>query len=134
MFALDATIHAFLPPRMTATLLRLFYAACLAGATYNHITPILAHGWRHAYGTTFWPVALYWNALTFIDPLTIALLFLKRRAGILLLVVLMLSDVTINTAMTIAWSQPPDARYIEQCLFLLIVLTTARLALRHGRA
>jgi hypothetical protein len=110
---------------MISILLRLFSAACLAGATYNHITPILAHGWRHAYGATFWPVTLYWNALTFIDPLTIALLFLKPRAGVVLLLALMVSDVTINTAMTIAWSQRPDSRYIEQCLFLLIVLTTA---------
>jgi len=109
---------------MFPTLLRIFYAICLAGATYNHITPILARGWLHAYGATPWPIALYWNALTFIDPLTILLLFLKPRLGILLLLALMISDVTINTGMTIAYALGLAARYIEQCLFLLIVLAT----------
>ena len=82
---------------------RLFFAVYILGFAYgsrNHIVDILADGWL---GYDFVPlfINLYWTLLTFFDPLAIFLLLTLPHAGIILSVLIMASDIAINTGVTV---------------------------------
>ena len=71
----------------------------------------------------------YWTALTFLDPLAAVLLLAKPRLGVMptVAIAIVTGDVVLN-----AWAGAPrgfqvDA-FISASLFLIFVLTTARLA------
>ncbi|WP_205965246.1 hypothetical protein [Paraburkholderia flava] len=71
--------------RDTSIAIRTLFALCLPGATFNHLAAIVQHGllWDYGYGTA---ISLFskvcWDALTVLNPLAAALLFLKPRAGV----------------------------------------------------
>jgi len=82
---------------------RLFFAVYILGFAYgsrNHIVDILADGWL---GYDFVPlfINLYWTLLTFFNPLAIFLLLTLPHAGIILSVLIMASDIAINTGVTV---------------------------------
>jgi hypothetical protein len=110
--------------------IRVFFVLCLAGATYNHLVTLIDHGWQ-AYKEVPEGIKFYWNALTLFDPLAIILLVLKPRIGLLLLLVIMFSDVGINAAVVMVYGGV-DARFVEQALFLLIVLLTMPIVWRES--
>jgi hypothetical protein len=115
-------------------LIRIVYALCLAGATFNHVRALLAHGWLpdHLPAAT----ALYWTSLTFLDPLAALLLFLRPRLGIALTCAIIVSNVAHNlwfvaahplreTFLADVASSP---FLLSQIAFLLFVLATAPIA------
>ncbi|MEQ5839227.1 hypothetical protein N0A02_07215 [Paraburkholderia acidicola] len=121
----------------TSLVIRLVFAICLLAASVNHIVAVVQHGplWDYGFGSRA-PFAsrIYWSALTLFDPLAIVLLFLRPRAGIVLTVLIIVSDVIHNTyyvAMADLWTAP---FYLSQVAFLVFVLVFAPLAWRTRTA
>ena len=84
-------------------LVRFFFAVYIFGFAYgtrNHIIDILADGWL-GYDFVPLPVNLYWTLLTIFDPLAIFLFLFFPLAGITLSVLIMASDIAINTGGTV---------------------------------
>jgi hypothetical protein len=82
---------------------RLIFAIYIFGFAYgtrNHIVDILADGWL-GYDFVPLPINLYWTLLTFFDPLTIFLLLTFPKAGIILSLLIMTTDIAINTGVTV---------------------------------
>jgi len=82
---------------------RIFFAAYIFGFAYgtrNHIVDIIADGWL-GYDFVPLPINLYWTLLTFFDPLAILFLLFFPLAGITLSVLIMASDIAINTGGTV---------------------------------
>jgi hypothetical protein len=72
------------------------YAVCFLGAGLNHAHDIWQGGlfpYRDA------PPLLnaYWTSLTVLDPLAVLLLYRRPRAGMVLAVLIMVSDVALNS-------------------------------------
>jgi len=105
----------------------LIYILAFAGACYNHTADLARHG-LFPYNSLFGvPQALniYWTSLTILDPLAILLLFFRPRAGCLLYLLIMLTDVPINIyADMVYWKQPlPESPgLLMQIAFLLFLL------------
>lgn len=77
-------------------LLFVIYALCFLIATFNHARDLWHGGflpYRHA------PLGfnVYWTSLTLLDPLTVVLLCWLPRGGIVLAVLIMVSDVAVNS-------------------------------------
>jgi hypothetical protein len=120
-------------------LIRIVYALCLGGATFNHVRSVLDHGWLPEY----LPVAsaLYWSSLTFLDPLAALLLFVRPRFGIALTVAIIGTNIPHNLSYTAAYA-PPGAfvsivtssfMMMSQIVFLIFVAATAPTAWRDAR-
>jgi len=116
--------------------IRIVYALCLAGATINHVRALLAHGWMPEGLPS--ATALYWDSLTFLDPLAALLLFLRPRTGIALTVGIIVSDVAHNLWFVAGHSLrasffedvTSSAFMMSQIAFLLFVAATAPVAWR----
>lgn len=113
--------------------IRMLFAACLLGATYNHVVAVIEHGWLWDYGygaaaSTF--SKLYWSALTLLDPLAAALLFVRPRAGVWLTLLIIVSDVLHNTWYVATHGQWSAPFYLAQVGFLILVSCLAPVALR----
>jgi hypothetical protein len=106
---------------------RLVWAFCLAVGTCTHVASLI-YGWNARVPL---PSAIFWNALTVLDPLAAALLFLRPRAGVALTLAIMVSDVAHNVWAVgafgaMAWP------VVAQAVFLVFVLATARLIWREA--
>ena len=107
------------------------FVLAFAGATYNHIMDIVNGGvfpYTEAWGT---PVSLnlYWTSLTILDPLAIAVLLMNVRAGYVVALCIMFTDVPINLyANTYYWSLALHKNYdlLMQMAFLIFLLFTVR--------
>ncbi|MBA2467156.1 MAG: hypothetical protein H0V46_06070 [Sphingomonas sp.] len=112
----------------------------MAGAAVNHVRAVLAHGWLPAHLPPL--SALYWSSLTFLDPLAVALLFLRPRIGIALTAAIIVSNVAHNlwfvAAFPLRGSFAEDVTssgfMMSQIAFLLFVALTAPLAWRERGA
>jgi hypothetical protein len=111
----------------SATVLRWIYALCLLGAGLTHLQTLMAHGLYWNYNNAPLIACIFWTALTFLDPLAAALLFLRPRAGLLLTVFIIVSDVVHNTWMSLRESRDLlNEMYIAQFMFMVFVLLTIR--------
>lgn len=115
--------------RNPSFLIRLIYAVCLAGASFNHARIVVAHGLNWNYGGLPSFVCVFWTALTFVDALAVILLMTKPIVGLVLTVAIIVADVAINSwvGMTYGFDIPAQ---LAQTLFLVFVLTTCRIAWR----
>lgn len=78
---------------------RLVVGVLVAGfaiGTTTHVLVVLDRGWLVNASAPTW-MNVYWTALTLLDPLAAVLLLRSRRAGLVLALAIMLSDVAINT-------------------------------------
>ena len=112
--------------------IRVVWVLCLAVGTYTHALILIRHGWRWDYGGKPLFTVLFWSALTFLDPLVAVLLFVVPRAGTVLLLMLMFTDVVHNTWVIkvyggVSWM------VADQWLFLIFVLATTRIVWRAAR-
>ena len=104
--------------------IRVLFACCLLIATANHIRADFQHGllWDYGYGdSAYWASRVFWGALTFFDPLAVLLLFKKPRMGIILTVVIILTDVAHNTYYVALKKQWLEPFYLSQVAFLIAV-------------
>ncbi|MGE5564386.1 MAG: hypothetical protein ACM3ZV_13925 [Bacillota bacterium] len=120
----------------TGRLVRIVYALCLAGATINHVRAVLSRGWLPP--DLPLPTAIYWDALTFLDPLAAVLLLVRPRAGVALTVAIIVTDVAHNLWFVAAHAGSRSFTKIvagspfllSQIAFLLFVAATAPVAWR----
>jgi len=78
---------------------RLAVGVLVAGfaiGTTTHTLQLVNRGWVVFASAPVWMNA-YWTALTFLDPLAAVLLIRARRAGLVLALAIMVSDVTVNS-------------------------------------
>ena len=123
----DAKPWQVMERRNTSFAIRLVYALCLSGATYNHARIVLEHGLTWDYGGVPLFVSVFWTTLTFIDALAVVLLFAKPTAGLLLTVAIMVADVAVNWWVGMAYGFDVAA-FSAQVLFLLFLVCTVRRA------
>jgi hypothetical protein len=111
----------------------LTYALCLGGATYNHVMDLVRGGFL-PYTNTPLPFNVYWTSLTFFDSLAILLLFVFPRWGILTTVMIMVTDIAVNTYSTYHfWDLTIGTNVFLQLqiLFGVFVFITSPLMLRR---
>jgi hypothetical protein len=96
---------------------------------------LLQHGLFWDYGGVAWGSAAYWSSLTILDPVAAALLFARPKLGIRSTVVLIVTNVIHNLAVTAQYA--PEGQFltrashpfiISQLGFMLFVGATARIA------
>jgi len=110
--------------------LRILYALCLLGATYNHVLIVAEYDWGWDYGGLPQCVTIFWTALTLIDPLVIVLLFVWPRGGVVLTLAIIVVDVAINS--WVARQYGIDlAPFLAQVCFLIFVVCTWRMAAQY---
>jgi hypothetical protein len=74
------------------------FISAFAGATYNHVMDLVSGGlfpYTKKWGTPE-SFNMYWTSLTILDPLAIAVLIMNVRAGYVVSLLIMLTDVPIN--------------------------------------
>jgi hypothetical protein len=118
-----------LPIHRHSVYLRAIYALCLLGATWTHLQVAIAHGLNWDYGGAAPFTRLYWTSLLFIDPLTALFLLVRPRAGLILCVAVIVTDVAHNSWFALHHPIRMDL-YLSQIVFLLFVAFTVRTAWR----
>jgi hypothetical protein len=81
-------------PRLDRAVL-LAFSVCLAAACAVHVFDLWRHGWL-PYRFAPLPLNAYWTALTLLDALAAVLLLCQPRAGLVLALLIIVSDVAIN--------------------------------------
>ena len=119
--------------KRTSFAIRVLFAVCLLGATFNHVRADLEHGllWDYGFGNeAVLASRIYWSVLTVLDPLGALLLFVRPRAGIGLTALIIFTDVIHNTyyvALSDQWTNP---FYLSQIGFLVLVFVLSPIAWR----
>ena len=123
------------PVERGSVIVRSIWAACLLIGGLNHARILLQHGLFWDYGGVGWASAAYLSSLTIVDPLAAALLFVRPKVGIASTVVLIVTNVIHNLAITA--QRAPEGEFlaraanpitISQIGFMLFVGATARIA------
>ena len=117
--------------RLVTAIALIWSVAFLIGAN-SHFWDIAAFGWR---GRPHMPDAfnIYWTSLLPLDLLAAILIWWKRRAGVVLAMFIMLTDVAVNSyAIFVVGDRQIHASWILQSLFLIFVLLTAPLLWRKA--
>ena len=101
----------------------------------THAADILAPGWR-PYASAPLPIELFWTSLIAVDVAIIVLLVLRPRAGLIAALLLMVTDVSVNSYAALAvypgrWWWP--ALWMQGAFLLWIALTAPWLLARLGR-
>lgn len=106
----------------------LWVVGYLIGTT-THIADLIAGG-THTYEA--FPVGLrvFWMSLTVLDPLIVVLLLLRHRTGIVLGVGVILIDIAVNWTVYATIGGNPLFGVINQTLFAILIIATARLLWR----
>lgn len=124
--------------RRASLIVRSIWAACLLVGGVNHARTLLQHGLLWDYGGVAWPSAVYWSSLTIADPMVAALLFIRPKVGIPSTILLIVTNVVHNLAVTARYG--PEGAFathvaasplvLSQIAFMLFVGVTAHLAWR----
>jgi hypothetical protein len=107
------------------------FILAFTGATYNHMMDIVSGGlfpYTKKWGTPE-SLNLYWTSLTILDPLAVATLIINVRAGYVVALCIMFTDVPVNLyANTYYWSLALHKNYhlLMQTAFLIFLLITIR--------
>lgn len=108
--------------RLRLTIQMIWIAGFLIGAA-SHVLDLIAGG-ADTYGE--FPLALraFWLSLTVLDPLTAMLLLLRKRVGIILGVVVILTDIAVNWSVFFTIGGNPLFGVVNQTLFAVFLLVT----------
>ena len=107
------------------------FILAFTGATYNHVMEIVRGG-LFPYAKWFGApksLNLYWTSLTLLDPFAILTLIFNIRAGYVLALCIMITDVPINLYANVNyWLLPLYKNYplLKQVFFLIFLLFTVR--------
>jgi len=118
--------------RLSPFSIRLIYALCLAGATFNHAWTTFQHGLRWDYGGLPIFVCTFWTALTFLDPIAIVFLLARPRVGLALTAAIIAADVVVNSWVGANYGIDAIA-FSAQVAFLVFVAATVRIAWARRR-
>ncbi len=113
------------PPadRLRIVILVVWIAGFLIG-TASHVLDLIAGG-ADTYGDFPSGLRVFWLSLTVLDPLTVALLLLRKRAGIVLGLVVILSDIAVNWTVFFTIGGNPLFGVVNQTVFAVVLLATA---------
>lgn len=78
--------------------------------------------------------ACSWDSLTVLDPVTVVLLALHRPSGVVLALVVILTDIAVNWTVFVIIGGFPLFAVVNQTLFAVLLLTTAPMLRRGFRA
>jgi hypothetical protein len=112
------------PTRRIRVLQGLWIAGFAVGTT-THVAD-LAIGGADVYAGFPTAVRLFWVALTVLDPLVIVLVLLRRRAGLVLGVAVMLADIAVNWSVYLGIGGIAIWGVVNQTVFTVFVLASAR--------
>lgn len=117
-------------------IVRAIWALCLLLAGVNHARILVQHGLAWDYGGVGVISAAYWSSLTILDPLAAILLFTRKRVGVSVTIVLIVTNVVHNLSITAILS--PEGEFLSrvassptllsQIGFMLFVVATGRTA------
>lgn len=109
--------------RVRLVILVVWIAGFLVG-TASHVLDLIAGG-ADTYGG--FPPALraFWLSLTVLDPLTVLLLLLRKRASIVLGLVVILADIAVNWTVYFTIGGNPLFGVVNQTVFAIFLLATA---------
>ena len=91
--------------------------------TASHVLD-LAQGRQHTYSAYPLAARAFWFSLTVLDPLTVALLLMRRRPGILLGLGVILVDIGVNWPVTLICDNRVTWGVVNQSIFALLLLLT----------
>lgn len=115
-------------PQPTSSRVRVAILACwiigfLIGTT-THVLD-LVDGGLDTYAQFPTALRLFWISLTLLDPITIALLAMRRRAGIVLALIVILVDVAVNWSVLATIGGNPLYGVVNQTAFAALLILTA---------
>lgn len=109
--------------RRSRAILVVWVIGFLIGTT-THILDLAAGGFEtYAEFPTF--LRLFWVSLTVLDPITVVLLLLRRRAGVILALGVILADIAVNWTVFLTISGNPLFGVVNQTAFAVFLLATA---------
>ncbi len=111
------------PRRFHIVVLAIWITGFLIGTT-SHVVDLVLGG-TATYDQFHIGLRLFWVSLTLLDPLTAALLAFRRRAGIVLALVIILADISVNWTVYLTISGNPLFGVVNQTIFAIILLVTA---------
>lgn len=127
MVALAASVRA----------LRVFQVIWVIGfliGTTTHTMDLIVGG-LNAYSGFPVGVRLFWVTLTILDPITAALIIVRRRSGIVLGSAVIIADIAVNWTVFALVGGLSLFGVISQSLFAVFIIVTARpLWIRFGQA
>ena len=97
--------------------------------TITHVLDIVFGG-MNVYAAFPAGVRIFWVSLVVLDPAVVLLLVLRRRTGVILGVLVMISDVIVNSAVAQATGGLSSFGLVSQIAFGLFVIVTAPLLWR----
>ena len=109
--------------RLRTVILVVWIVGFLIGTT-THVLDLVAGG-LETYAEFPTALRLFWVSLTVIDPITAALLALRRRAGIVLALIVILADIAVNWTVFATVGGNPLFGVVNQTVFAAILLATA---------
>ncbi|WP_454131442.1 hypothetical protein [Microbacterium lacticum] len=118
--------------RVRMVVLVVWIAGFLIG-TASHVLDLIAGG-ADTYGEFPPALRVFWFSLTVLDPLTVLLLLLRKRAGIILGLVVILADIAVNWTVFFTIGGNPLFGVVNQTLFAVFLLATAPALWRWFRA
>ncbi len=96
----------------------------LVGTT-THTADLIVGG-LNAYSAFPLGVRLFWASLTFLDPVTAALIIFRRRSGIVLGSAVIITDIAVNWTVFATVGGLSFFGVVSQSLFALLIFVTAR--------
>lgn len=118
--------------RLRLVILVVWIAGFLIG-TASHVLDLISGG-TDAYDEFPTPLRMFWLSLTVLDPLTALLLLLRKLAGIILGVVVILADIAVNWTVFFTIGGNPLFGVVNQTLFAVFLLATAPVLWRWLRS
>jgi hypothetical protein len=113
---------------------RIVFALCLAAASIVHVNDVWQHGW-FPYRFAPLPLNVYWTVLAFLDALAALLLLVRPRAGLVLTLLIIVSDVALNVfARSYLGLRLQTFALSLQVLFFVAVVAVTLYARRTGAA
>ena len=113
-------------------IVQLVWVAGFLIGTTTHLLDLIAGG-VDTYGGFPAGLRVYWISLTVLDPLTVLLLLLRRRSGVVLGLAVILSDITVNWTVFLTIGGHALFGVVNQSLFAIFLLATAVLLWRWMR-
>lgn len=108
--------------RLRMAILVVWVVGFLVGTT-SHIIDLIAGG-AETYAAFPTGLRVFWISLTVLDPITAALLVMRRRAGIVLALVVILTDIAVNWTVYLTIAGNPLFGVVNQTLFAIVLVVT----------
>lgn len=92
--------------------------------TTTHVLDLVAGG-LDTYGDFPVPLRAYWISLTVLDPVTVLLVLRRRRAGVVLGLAVILSDIAVNWTVFSTIGGLSLFGVVNQTVFAIVLVATA---------